>query len=103
MFLSIHTREKIQDIIRRISINQEITFRERIFVENHTKNSSYILAWLKRAISQRRHGEQNQEGTSGIIQSFTLDSLELEIILILKMILLINDSHALLSGLEGTT
>ena len=78
MFLSIHTRENIQDIIKRISINQEITFQERIFVENHTKNSSSILAWLKRSIIQRRHGERNQENICGIIQSLALDGLEPE-------------------------
>ena len=78
MFLSIQNREKIQDIIRRISINQEITFQERIFVENHAKNSSSILAWLKRAISLRRHDEQNQESINGIIQSLALDGLNYE-------------------------
>jgi len=57
MLLIIHTREKIQDIIKRISINQEIAFQERIFVENQVKINSSILAWLKRAISQSRHGE----------------------------------------------
>ena len=51
MLLKIQTREKIQAIIRRIYIHQEIIFQERIFVENQAKNSSYILAWLKRAIS----------------------------------------------------
>mgnify|MGYP004325477529 CR=1 FL=1 len=47
MFLSIQTKEKIQDIIMKISINQKITFQGRIFVENHTKNNSSILSWLK--------------------------------------------------------
>ena len=78
MFLSIHTREKIQDIIRRISTNEEITLKERIFVENHAKNSSSISAWLKRAISLRRHGDQNKKNLNGLIQSLALDGLELE-------------------------
>ena len=64
MFLSVQTREKVQ---------------ERIFVENHTKNSSSFLTWLKRAIIERRDGEQNQENISKIINSLALDGLEPEI------------------------
>ena len=78
MFLSIQTREKIQEIIKRISINEEVTLHERIFVENHAKNSSTIWTWLKRASSLRRHGEQNQDGINGLIQSLGLDGLEPE-------------------------
>ena len=78
MFLNIQTREKIQDIIRRITMNEEITLEERIFVENHAKNSSSIWAWLKMAISLRRHGDLNQEGIKGLIQSLSLDGLEIE-------------------------
>ena len=37
-------KRKIQDIFRRISINQEITFQERIFVENNAKNCSSIFS-----------------------------------------------------------
>tara|TARA_Y100000589_G_scaffold187940_1_gene177906 strand:+ start:1109 stop:1417 length:309 start_codon:yes stop_codon:yes gene_type:complete len=78
MFLSLQTREKIQEIIKRISTNQEITLQERIFVENHAKNSSSIWTWLRRANSLRRHGEQNQESINGLIQSLGLDGLERE-------------------------
>ena len=78
MFLSIQTREKIQDIIRRISINEEVTLQERIFVENHAKNNSSIWTCLKRAISLGRHGIQNQGSINGLIQSLALDGLELE-------------------------
>ena len=78
MFLSIQTREKIQEIIRRISVNEDITLQERIFVENHAKNSSSIWTWLKRASSIRRHGEQNQESINGLIQSLGLDGLDPE-------------------------
>tara|TARA_B100000212_G_C27267186_1_gene487093 strand:+ start:470 stop:778 length:309 start_codon:yes stop_codon:yes gene_type:complete len=78
MFLSIKTREKIEDIIRRISINEEVTLKERIFVENHAKDSSSIWTLLKRALSQRRHGPQNQESINGLIQSLVIDGLEPE-------------------------
>ena len=77
MFLSIQTREKIQDIIRRISINRAETMQERIFIRNHAKNSSSILAKLKRAISLRRHILQNRENINGIIQSLALYKIEL--------------------------
>jgi len=78
MFLSIQTREKIQEIIKRISINEKVTLQERIFVENHAKSSSSIFTWLKRANSLRRHGEQNQESINGLIQSLGLDGLDSE-------------------------
>jgi len=78
MFLSIQAREKIKEIIRRISINEEVTLQERIFVENHARHSSSIWTWLKRASSIRRHGEQNQESINGLIQSLGLDGLERE-------------------------
>ena len=44
MIVSIQAREKIQDIIRRISINEELNLKERIFAKNHAKNSSSIVA-----------------------------------------------------------
>ena len=78
MFLSIQTREKIKEIIRRISLNEKVTLNERIFVENHAKKSSSIWTWLKRANSIRRHGEQKQESINGLIQSLGLDGLEHE-------------------------
>ena len=78
MFLSIQTREKIQEIIKRISINGKVTLQERIFVENHAKSNSSIFTWLKTANSLRRHGEQNQESINGLIQSLGIDGLERE-------------------------
>ena len=44
--------------------------RERIFVENHAKNSSSIFELLK------RHGDQ--ESINGVIQFLALDGLEFE-------------------------
>ena len=78
MLLNIKTREKIQEIIRRISINEEVTLKERIFVESHAKNSSSIFRWLKQANSLKRHGEQNQESINGLIQALGLDGLDQE-------------------------
>ena len=78
MLLSFKTREKIQEIIRRISINEKVTLQERIFVESHAKNSSSIFRWLKQANSLKRHGEQNQESINGLIQALGLDGLDQE-------------------------
>ena len=78
MFLSFQTIFRIQEIIERISINEEITLRERIFVEKHAKNNSSIYASLKKANSLRRHGKQNPETINGLIQSLGLDGLDSE-------------------------
>tara|TARA_Y100001933_G_C18767167_1_gene466571 strand:+ start:315 stop:623 length:309 start_codon:yes stop_codon:yes gene_type:complete len=78
MFLSNQTRIKIQEIIKRISLNEEVTLQERIFVEKHAKNSSSVWTWIKRANSLRRHGKQNPESINGLIQSLGLDGLEKE-------------------------
>ena len=78
MFLSNQTRIKIQEIIKRISLNEEVTLQERIFVEKHAKHSSSVWTWIKRANSLRRHGKQNPESINGLIQSLGLDGLEKE-------------------------
>ena len=78
MFLSFQTIFKIQEIIKKISINEEITLQERIFVEKHAQNNSSIWTSLKKANSLRRHGKQNQESINGLIQSLGLDGLESE-------------------------
>ncbi len=49
MFLSVHTREKVQHIIKRISINQAIKFQERIFIENHTKKQLFHFGLAKKS------------------------------------------------------
>ena len=78
MFLSNQTRIKIQEIIKRISLNEEVTLQERIFVEKHAKNSSSVWTWIKRANSLRRHGKQNPESINGLIQSLGLEGLDRE-------------------------
>ena len=72
------TRLKIKEVLKRISLNEEVSLQERIYVENHAKHSSTIWKWLKEANSLRRHGKQPQEGINGLIQSLCLDGLENE-------------------------
>ena len=78
MFLSNQTRLKIQEIIKRISIDKEVSLSERIFVEKHAKHSSTVWTWLKKANSLRRYGKQDQESINGLIQSLGLDGLDSE-------------------------
>ena len=78
MFLSNQTSVKIQEIIRRISINKEVSLQERIFVEQYAEHSPSIWTWLKKANSLRRYGKQDQESINGLIQSLGLDGLDSE-------------------------
>ena len=78
MFLSNQKRLKIQEIIKRISLDKEVSLNERIFVEKHAKYSSTIWSWLKKANSLRRYDKQDQESINGLIQSLGLDGLESE-------------------------
>ena len=78
MFLSNQKRLKIQEIIKRISLDKEVSLNERIFVEKHAKYSSTIWSWLKKANSIRRYGKQDQESINGLIQSLGLDGLDRE-------------------------
>ncbi len=78
MFLTNQTRLKIKDIIGRISKDEKISLRERIYIEKLAKHNSTIWTWLKKAKSLRRHGTQNSDGINGLIQSLVLDGLEPE-------------------------
>ena len=43
MLLSNQKRLKIQDIIKRISLDKEVSLKERIYVEKYAKHSSQYL------------------------------------------------------------
>ena len=76
MLLSNQKRLKIQEIVRRISLDKEVSLHDRIYVEKYAKHSSLISLWLKKANSIRRHGVQSKESINGLIQSFGLDGLD---------------------------
>ena len=78
MLLSNQKRLKIQSIIKRISLGQEISLDERIYVEKYAKHNSTISHWLKKANSLRRHGKQNKDGINSLLQSLGVDGLETE-------------------------
>ena len=78
MLLSNQKRLKIQEIIKRISLDKEVSLKERIFVEKYAKHCSKISFWLSKANSIRRHGPQNKDGINGLLQSLGLDGLDRE-------------------------
>ena len=78
MLLSNQKRLKIQEIIRRISLDKEVSLKERIYVEKYAKHSSTISLWLKKANSIRRHGQQSKGGINDLLQSLGIEGLETE-------------------------
>ena len=78
MLLSNQKRLKIQEIIRRISLDKEVSLEERIFIEKYEKHSSMISLWLRKANSIRRHGLQSKDSINGLLQSLGIDSLDRE-------------------------
>ena len=78
MLLSNQKRLKIQGIIKRISLDKEISLEERIYVEKFAQNNSTISLWLKKANSFRRHGQQSKEGIDKLLQSLGIEGLDKE-------------------------
>ena len=78
MLLSNQKRLKIQEIIKRISLDKKVSLQERIFVEKYAKHSSLISLWLKKANSIRRHGPQSKGSINGLLQSLGIDGLDKE-------------------------
>ena len=78
MLLSSQKRLKIQEIIKRISLDKEVSLKERIYIEKYAKHNSQISLWLKKANSIRRHGIQSEGGINGLLQSLGIDGLEKE-------------------------
>ena len=76
MLLSNQKRLKIQDIIKRISLDKKVSLNERIYVEKYAKHSSLISLWLKKANSIRRHGLQSKGSINGLLQSLGIDGLD---------------------------
>ena len=78
MLLSNHKRLKIQEIIRRISLDKDVSLKERIYVEKYAKHSPIISLWLKQANSIRRHGKQTEGSINSLLQSLGIDGLDRE-------------------------
>ena len=78
MLLSNQKRLKIREIIKRISLDKEVSLKERIYVEKYAKHCSIISLWLKKANSIRRHGLQTEGSINGLLQSLGIDGLDRE-------------------------
>ena len=76
MLLSNQKRLKIQGIIKRISLDQEISLEERIYIEKYAQHNSTISVWLKKANSFRRHGTLNEDQINSLLQSLGIDGLD---------------------------
>ena len=78
MLLSNEKRLKIQEIIKRISLDKEVSLEERIYIEKYAKHSSTISLWLKKANSIRRHGKQSEGSINSLLQSLGINGLDRE-------------------------
>ena len=78
MYLSNVSRIKIQSILKKISLDKEISLQERIFVEKQANHNSTVWNWLQKAQSIRRHGKHSQESIDGLMQSLGLNGLDKE-------------------------
>ena len=78
MILTSKTRLKIKDIVKMISLNEQVSLEERIYIEKLSKHNSTLCTWLKKTNSLRRYGKQNSDGINGLIQNLGLDVLETE-------------------------
>ena len=78
MFLSNQKRLKIQEIIRRISLDKEVSLKERIYIEKYAKHSSLISLWLRKANSIRRNGLKREGNIDSLLQSLGIDGLDRE-------------------------
>ena len=78
MLLSNQKRMKIQNIIKRISLDKQVTLKERIYVEKYAKHSSLISLWLKKANSIRRNGLKRDGSIDSLLQSLGIDGLDSE-------------------------
>ena len=78
MLLNHQKRLKIQEIIKRILRDQEVSLEERIYVEKFAKHNSTISLWLKTANNIRRNGEKSKNGIDKLLQSLGIDALDKE-------------------------
>ena len=78
MLINNQKRLKIKGIIKRISLDQKISFEERVYVEKYAQHNSTISFWLKKANNIRRYGTRGEDGVDSLLQSLGLDGLDKE-------------------------
>ena len=78
MLLNNQKRIKIQEIIKKISLDKKVSLEERILVEKYAQHSSTISLWLKKANSFRRHGNHSKDAINSLLHSLGISSLNKE-------------------------
>ena len=78
MLLNNEKRLKIKEIVKKISLDEEVSLQERIYVEKYAKHCSIISLWLKKANSIRRNGLEGERSIDGLLQSLGIDGLDKE-------------------------
>ena len=76
MLLDNKKKLKIEEIVRKISLDKEVSLQERIYVEKYAKQNTTISLWLKKATSIRRYGAQSKGSINELIQSLGIDGLD---------------------------
>ena len=55
--LNSHSRLKIQEILNRLAMGDEVTLNERIYINEYATNNQNVSTWLRKAtnIQRRKH------------------------------------------------
>ena len=60
--LSTSTRIRIQEILKRIAMNKEVSLEERIYINKHASRDQNVSAWLRKA----SYIQRNKSSSNGI-------------------------------------
>ena len=60
--LSTSTRLRIQEILERLSMGENVTFQERVYIHKFADRDQSVSSWLKRA----KRVQQNRKPNDGI-------------------------------------
>ena len=70
--LTTKTRLKLQDILTRLSKNEEVSLDERILVQKYADRNSTVWHWLRKARSIQAKGNLEQSSMGGFMQQMNL-------------------------------
>ena len=70
--LTTTTRLKLQDILTRLSKNEEVSLDERILVQKYADRNSTVWHWLRKARSIQVKGNLEQSSMGGFMQQMNL-------------------------------
>ena len=55
--LTTSTRIRIQEILKRVSMGNQVTLEERIYINKHAKKNQNVSYWLKKALLIQRKAQ----------------------------------------------